>query len=179
MKNKTKKNRDENKRIRLNNKLLYVIKNLLASVAMLLLFAFIISKQPGYKWVYNDLLKSNMKVIKENPHLSFDDKMTIKLGSTYKFLLFLKEQTPENATILYPTSETFYKEGSPFKHEIANKLFSTRFLYPRKIVLEEELQKSKYVDSITHVAIVNGELPKFINNSVKVTEQFGLLPIKR
>lgn len=179
MKNKTKKNKGNNKKIRLNNKLLYVIKNLLASVAMLLLLIFIISKQPGYKWVYNDLLKSNMKAIKENPHLSFDDKMTLKLGSTYQYLLFLKEQTTEEATILYPSSKVFYKEGSPFKHEIANKLFSTRFLYPRKIVLEEELQESKYVDSITHVAIVNGELPKCINYPVKVTEQFGILPIKR
>ena len=53
--------------------------------------------------------------------------MKMKLGVDYDYLLFIKQATPENAVILYPSQEAFLKKGSPFKREIGNKLYATRF----------------------------------------------------
>lgn len=133
------------------------MKNAAFLLPVMLLTHFLFSVQPGYHWVYNGLLKENMRLIKKYPKLTFDQKMCIKLGASYEYLMFLKQATPDTAVILYPSSEAFQKEGSPFKHEIYNKIYATRFLYPRKLVLESELKYSKYRNKITHVAIVNRE----------------------
>jgi len=128
----------------------------------LLLISTLFCHFPAYHWVYADLLKKNMTQKKRYPHLTFDQKMQIKLGADYQYLMYLREATPQNAIILYPSATAFHKKGSPFTHGISNKICATRFLYPRKLVLESEISASKYARKITHVAIVNGEIPNGI-----------------
>lgn len=156
----------------------WVLRNASFLILALLLVTYTFSKQPAYHWVYFDLLKSNMEIIKKYPKLTFDEKMLMKLGASYKYLLFLKRETPENAIILYPSPQDFREKDSPFTQNIDNKIYATRFLYPRKLILESELKSSKYADKITHVAIVNGKgidkLPYLVNPKV----QHGVLPVK-
>ncbi len=155
----------------------WLLKNVLFLILALVLVKYIFSEHPTYRWVYHDLLKGNMKVMKEHPKLSFDQKMQMKLGADYDYLLFLKRTTPENAVILYPSQEAFSKKGSPFT-QIYNKMYATRFLYPRKLVLESELDVSKYANEITHVAIVNGEGRDKLSYPVDTAYQHGVLPVK-
>lgn len=135
-----------------------IVTNMLALGLSLLLTTALFKLCPGYHWVYADLLKGNLEIAKKYPQLTFDQKMQMKLGFDYRYLMYVRDATPEDAVIRYPSGAAFGKKGSPFKH-ISNKIFATRFLYPRKLVQENEMGTSKYAGKITHVAIVNGEVP--------------------
>ena len=143
----------------------WLARNVLFMILALLLVKYTLTKQPAYHWVYSSLLKENMATIKKHPELTFEEKMKMKLG------------TPENAVILYPSQEAFLKKGSPFKREIGNKLYATRFLYPRLLILESELEESRYADRITHVAIVNGEGKDRLPYQVDPEIQHAVLPV--
>ncbi len=155
----------------------WLAKNVLFMVPALLLVCYTLTKQPTYHWVYSGLLKENMEAIKKYPGLTFEEKMQMKLGADYGYLLFIKQNTPENAVILYPSREAFQKEGSPFKQEIYNKLYAIRFLYPRLLISEDELQESRYADRITHVAIVNGEGKGRLPYQVSPETRHAILPV--
>lgn len=53
-----------------------------------------------------------METIKKYPKLTFEQKMQMKLGTSYEYLLYLKQATPENAVILYPDSKDFREKGA-------------------------------------------------------------------
>ncbi|MDR0962202.1 MAG: hypothetical protein LBM62_06570 [Mediterranea sp.] len=154
-----------------------LLMNVLLLVAGILLVSYALTKQPAYHWVYSGLLKQNMELIRKHPKATFDQKMQMKLGASYEYLLYIKQETPKDAVILYPTVRAFKKAGSPFTQEIFNKIYATRFLYPRKLVTEDELTTNKYADKITHVAIVNGEGRQHLSYPVDSTYQHAVLPV--
>ncbi len=156
---------------------IWLLKNILFLFIVVLLVKYTFSKQPAYNWVYNGLLKGNMEMIRKYPNLTYDQKMQYKLGASYEYLLFLKQHTPENAVILYPSSKAFRKKDSPFTQNIDNKIYAIRFLYPRKLILESDLENSIYADKITHVAIVNGEGIDKLPYPVNMEIQHGVLPV--
>ncbi|HVI44697.1 MAG TPA: hypothetical protein VM802_07500 [Chitinophaga sp.] len=129
----------------------------LAAIAGMIIY-FIIKSLPGYDWVCNDMLKSNMETISLYPDLTTDQKLEIKLGKSYGYLRYVKEQTPENAVILFPGAEAFSPPGqkSDYTGEPYNKLWALRFLYPRKLVIPSEMGKTSYYRKVTHIAVVNG-----------------------
>lgn len=137
----------------------WAVRNILFFIVSLLFLMVLFRHYPAYHWVYADLLKKNMVQKIKYPHLTFDQKMLIKLGYDYQFLMYVRESTPKDAIILYPSSAAFHKKGSPFTQEIDNKIWATRFLYPRKLVLESEMKTNKYAGGITHVVVVNREVP--------------------
>lgn len=164
-------------RVSLTTYAIWILKNVAFMLLALFVVRYALTKQPAYHWVFSSLLKENYAMIKRNPHLTFDQKMQMKLGVDYEYLYFIRQVTPENAVILYPSQKAFRKEGSPFKHEISNKLFATRFLYPRKLILESELENSPYAKQITHVAIVNGEGKNRLPYPVESDVQHAVLPV--
>lgn len=155
----------------------WLLKNVSFLILAILLVSYALSKQPGYQWVYFGLLKGNMATIKKYPELTYEQKMQMKLGTSYGYLLYIKQSTPENAVILYPPTNAFRTKDSPFTQNIDNKIYATRFLYPRKLVLESELLMSKYADQITHIAIVNGIGKDKLTYPVDSTVQHGVYPI--
>ncbi len=156
----------------------WLVKNIVLLFIAILVVHYTFSKQSGYNWVYTSLLKANMEQIKKYPELTFDEKMTMKLGASYQYLLFIKENTEENAVILYPSAAAFQKEGSPFTHEIYNRIYATRFLHPRKLIYEEELGTSVFSNRLTHIAIVNGVGYKRINFPLDSTVQHTIIPCR-
>lgn len=155
----------------------WLLKNVSFLILAILLVSYALSKQPGYHWVYFGLLKGNMETIKKYPELTYEQKMQMKLGTSYGYLLYIKQSTPENAVILYPPASAFRTKDSPFTQNIDNKIYATRFLYPRKLVLESELPMSKYANQITHIAIVNGIGKDKLTYPVDSTVQHGVYPI--
>jgi hypothetical protein len=119
-----------------------------------------------------------MEFIRTYPDMTTEQRLEAKLGMSYTYLQFVKKQTPEDAVILFPGWNEFFPEGvkSPFDGNITNKIWATRFLYPRKIVFSSEQDKCRYGKNITHVAIVNGM--GFEKVSYPVAEKFdhGVLP---
>lgn len=61
---------------------------------------------------------------------SYDEKMTYQWGIFYQFMVFVKNNTPEDSTIIVPPEEDPWLMGS------GNPNFVRAFLYPRKIVSE-------------------------------------------
>ena len=78
----------------------WLLKNILFLLLALLLVKITFTEQPAYKWVYYNLLKGNMSLIKQYPDISFEQKMQMKLGVNYEYLHFIKQATPEDAVIL-------------------------------------------------------------------------------
>lgn len=156
---------------------IWFLKGFLGVGFTYLLLQYLFSISPSYDWVYNALLKQNMQLINQYPDVSFEQKMALKLGASYEYLYYIKQQTPPDAVILYPSADAFRVKGNPFTQEIHNKLFATRFLYPRRLVQREELQKSPYADKITHVAIVNGVGLDLLPYQADSTIQHAVLPL--
>lgn len=105
------------------------------------------------------MLPNNVKFISQHSSASIPQRWEFKLGAAYNYLTFVRDNTPPNAVILYPTQSAFFPQGveSIFKStEPYNKLWATRFLYPRKLILRDEFENSPYAKLVTHVAIVNG-----------------------
>lgn len=157
-----------------------LLKNLLAAGIVVLFLVKVVETRRGYGWVYNGLLKGNMKTIKMYPNLTTDQRFEIKLGFSYSYLEFIRKNTPDNAVILYPGRDSFFPENknTPFSNDVSNKLWATRFLSPRKIILQEELPTSPYKDKISHVAIVNGLGFDKVNYKVDQPFEHGVLPVK-
>ena len=136
---------------------IWVCKNGVAALICWFLISHFVFKQPGYQWITQGMLKQNMELIKQYPKLTTDQKYEMKLGTSYAYLRFIREQTPPNAIILYPERNDFFPPGteSQFKgQEPYNKVWATRVLFPRKLVTPSELKDSPYAGQITHVAIV-------------------------
>ena len=156
----------------------WLFKNIVAVALTLFLLKVVMVLQPTYNWVCFTMLPENMEIVRKYPNLNYDGRMSIKLGANYMYLKNTREHTPENAVILWPSSEAFTKGKSPFTAEISNKIYALRFLYPRKLVIPFDFGKSHYVDEITHVAIVNGEGFEYVPYEVEKFEN-GILPVKK
>lgn len=68
----------------------------------------------------------SLSFIYKNINYTYDDKMRHIWGSYYDYMKFVKENTPENASILIPP------QISPWQSE-GNEALSRYFLYPRKL----------------------------------------------
>lgn len=61
---------------------------------------------------------------------TYDEKMTYQWGVFYQFMMFVKNNTPEDATIIIPPEEGAWLMGT------GEPNFVRAFIYPRKIVSE-------------------------------------------
>ena len=165
-----------------------IAKNVCAALVAGFFLFKCLEVQQGYNWAYYSLMKGNMATIRENPHLTLEQRNEMKLGFDYAYLQFLKNATPEDAVILYPSREDFFPEGveSPFKQDVSNKIWALRFLYPRKLALPSELEiggsqmeTNRYAKDVTHVAIVNGRGYERLDYEVETPVVHGVLPVKR
>ena len=139
---------------------------------------------PVYVWLRDSYLKSNMGLIKQYPDATYDQKMALKLGGDYNYILFLRDNTPDDAVIYYPSGGDFRAthpaiEQNPFNGKLIDKLTVVRALYPRKIVTEEEYGKTSWSKKITHVAIVNGKNRDKLPYPVGENYVNGVLPVKQ
>ena len=110
--------------------------------------------------------------------------MAIKLGADYNYIVFLRDNTPQDAIIYYPTGGDFRAshpavEQNPFNGKLIDKLTAVRVLYPRKVVVESEYGKTSWSKKITHVAIVNGRNLDKVPYPVPENYVNGILPMKQ
>jgi len=97
----------------------------------------------------------DLSFMAKNPTASYDQKMEEKLGKQfYNYVLFVKDNTPEDSTILIPPFP-----ANPWP-QTGNIPYMTYFLHPR-ILLNGEEYSSKYnyvEDGIDYVLVVWGEM---------------------
>jgi hypothetical protein len=161
--------------------IIWIFKNAIIGLIIYLIVFQLIEKQPSYNWAYNTLIKKNYELIKENDTLSLDQKWESKLGYTCSYWKYLRDNTPEDAVILFPTHDIFIPEGKKtlFVGEPAVKIEALRFLYPRKIVHHDEIETNKYGKQLTHVAIANGWGYEYLEYPVANRAENTVLPIKQ
>lgn len=159
----------------------WMAKNLAAVVvAVFLLNKLVLDLQPGYNWAYN-MLRGNLEAVQHYARTTTDQRFEMKLGLSHVYLRYLKECTPPDAVILLPSKEAFFPEGQEriFSGEPYNKLWATRFLYPRRVIIPSELGETPWSEKITHVAIVNGVGYEYLDYEVPEKAPHAILPIHK
>ncbi len=153
-------------------------------VSFLLVF-LLIKKVDGYKWVKDTLIKENMDVIKKYPNLTTDEKLQAKLGFDYAYLKMLNK-APENAVILMPSRtliDTVRKQQQAINLNsggIFNGSWSRYFVYPRRLVYEDNKDKDPLYKKVTHIAVMNYWGYDKINYQVadSAKQAFGVIPVE-
>jgi hypothetical protein len=155
-----------------------VLFNFLAVIVAIVLIRACYKNVMGYTWVYDSLLKGNYELISQYKHLTIDEKKEMKMGFTFTWLKFVRDNTPEDAVVLFPNHDVFFPEGqkSNFNGEPLHKIWCLNTLYPRRIVYADEVDNS-YAGRITHVAIVNGWGYDRLNYEVPQKMQYAVLPL--
>lgn len=153
--------------------------NVIGVVFVVILFCVLKSHQ-GYGFVFN-MLQGNYAVISKFRRAPLEERYLSKIGNSYSIFLYIKDNTPSNAVIYLPGDKAFQDKsyGMVFEGEPFNKAWATRFLYPRKVVLESEYDKSSYSKEITHVMIVNkvgAEILPYKLDSIPICAIFSMKP---
>jgi len=84
---------------------------------------------------------------------SYDQKMYYQWGNFYNFMLFVKNNTPENASIVIPP------QLEPWWSRSGNLFLVRSFLYPRNIIQyqTEEIPDVDLLPSNTYIMVAWGE----------------------
>ena len=154
--------------------------NVLA-VALFVLILFHCYKQLGYRHTYN-LVRLDYKTARHSDIKSVEERNAIKLGMGYVYLLYIRDNTPEDAVIYIPHISTFLLDGYSDKFcrpHFCLKLWAMRMLYPRKFVTANEYAVQGAVPPLTHVFVVNGYGRKLLDYEIPEDAHYDIYPIKR
>lgn len=156
-------------------------KNLIAGLAGVLIFTFVVNFNESYHWLWYRFTHINIANMKADLKSTYHERMVRHLGADYSFVLTIKSMTPENAIIFYPSKTDFLTPptvGSrfPFRGNMVDKLAAVRVLYPRKVVTANEMGKTPYSDSLTHIAIVNGRNRDLVSYPTDTMATIDVLP---
>lgn len=97
---------------------------------MVLFIVYFVIKNIVY--VADESVNRNFYII-FHPLSTYDQKMFYQWGEFYKFMVFVRNNTPDNATIVLPPMENPWLMGSGNPH------FVRAFLYPRNIIQEAKI----------------------------------------
>lgn len=158
-----------------------IVNNLLLTIGFLSLFYYAINNGVGYIWVKDTLIGANLETIKKNRDITFDQKIESKLGFSAKYMRFLVQNSPDTAVILMPPSKEIFRAGldTDFDKYAKSKTWGTYFVYPRKLVFEDEKETSSLYAKVTHVAIMNGWGYDKVNYPVKNGGQHTIIPLNK
>lgn len=159
-----------------------VLLNVMAAAVLLVIFRFALEFNTAYNWAWNSYIKHNLNEIRPLRHAPLDQRLGMKLGEDYHYLAYIRDHTPEDAVIYYPSLSDFKDpmEGeneSPFTGKLTDKLSALRVLYPRRLVMSNEWGASPWTEKVTHVAIVNGKNLDKLRYAPPQGLFIGILPI--
>lgn len=157
------------------------LKNLLVVAVVFFVCPKLVKTNMAYQWLIDNYVKGNSAVITQMRDLTLDQRLEAKLGYDYVFLELIRNRTPQDAVVFYPSREDFIdtsvQQQIAFSGNLCDKLSAVRFLYPRHIVIEPELGKTSWSKRITHVAIVNGHGRELLKYPTDSTVVINVLPI--
>lgn len=156
--------------------LLYNLIGLMAALAIWQLCRL----EPGYKELLY-MVEGDYHFACRNRNLPLEDRYASRLGGCYTFFRYVRENTPEDAVIYLPSANSFIRDASSlmfYSHHCSNKIFATRFLYPRKVVTESEYTQFGSPYPLTH-AIVIGNGDKNILPYEMGDTTFAVLPMHK
>lgn len=159
----------------------WVAINIAAGLVALVVFTIVVNFNESYHWLWYKFTKQNLANMEMDKSMSNDDKLTRKLGIDYSYVLTLRALTPENAVIYYPTREEFLARPTHgpklnFKGTMVDKLAAVRVLYPRRVVMREELGHTPYAANLSHISIINGLNRDMVSYPNDTTQTMDVLP---
>lgn len=159
-----------------------LLLNLLVAGMGVLLFSKVIGNNDAYSWMWNTFAPVNLESIKTDKSLSPEQRLARKLGVDFNYVMMIRDYTPTDAVVFYPGKGDFmatpeYGNKLQFRGTLVDKMSAIRFLYPRKVVIREELGKTPYAKRITHVGIVNGRNAEMLHYPVDSTTMHTILPV--
>ena len=181
-KQKKKTIESKNQKIKMQfNRPAWFIKNMVGLFLSVLFILILYYNFSGYKWLWDSLVIRNLEIISQYPNMSIENKWEAKCKFDYTYVNFIKKNTPEDAIILMPSYNEILPKGekSDFLKTaggIKNKAWATYFLYPRKLVYEDEGDSNPYYDKANYVAIVNFKGYDRLNYPVEHKVKHHILP---
>lgn len=162
----------------------WFIRNAALVIVAYVLISKIPSMNESYQWLWEGYVKQNIEIAKQYPDISYDEKMQMKLGADYQYLMFLRDNTPKNAIIYYPTAGDFRagvpgQQQNPFNGKLNDKLTAVRVLYPRRVVTVDEYGKTSWSKKINYVGIMNGKNVEKVKYKVPANYIIGVLPVNQ
>jgi hypothetical protein len=153
-------------------------KSLLVTAVLTGIVYYAVDKNTGYNWVWNNLLKGNYTLIRENRNATLDERMQMKLGFDYSFLNYIKKNTPDDAVILLPAPEHIMEKAGNLQltGSVAAKMWAVHFVYPRRIVYKNEAETNPLYREVTHVAICAGHGYEDLDYPVQEHTTFAIYP---
>jgi hypothetical protein len=155
-------------------------KNVSLLVGAFLLLYLMKNYNNGYKRAFENLVKGNLKEIKQYKNLNHEQKLGAKVGLDAKYLAILKKYTPRDAIIIMPPDSVLlpYGQESKFSQYITRKSWASYFVYPRKLIYEDEKDAFPQIyKKATHVAIVNYWGYQKLTYKVNTRHKYTILPL--
>ena len=135
----------------------------------------------GYFWLYNIMLKGNDETMEANPGLSVPAKYELKWGGKpgygeISYFNRISQSTPDSAIIIVPPRKLLTQVGFKSAVELP---WLTYFVYPRKVVYEDDKDSSNIYKRANYILSVNGWGLDKLNYQVEKPEGFMILPLKK
>lgn len=159
-----------------------IFNNIVVLIIFGIIFFSLYKNNKGYNWMVDTLLVQNYQMMKKNPNLNYDQKMSAKIGRVYEFYKILRDSTPENALILMPSKSLVEQTDSKLNlKNISNKRYSAYFTYPRKLLYQQITEDSILIkeQKYTHVAILKGVGYEKLNYPVEKKLYFDVKPVNK
>lgn len=150
--------------------------NILGCLVVYFLLSVVVFPQQDYAWSI-DMLEDNYDFVTNNRYMSVQERYASKLGVSYILFDSVRSKTPDTAVVYLPGKNGFFPKNqvSIFTGEPYEKMWAIRFLYPRKVVSEEEYERSAYAEKIDYVMIVYGIGTERLKYKLPQRIDFGVL----
>lgn len=154
------------------------LKSFILLLAGIIFLYVCVTQNNGYKWTWENLLKSNWEFTHKYAKATLEERYQMKLGFNFAYLNYIKQNTPEDAIILFPLKEgnTEKVENYQLGMEVNNKFWVTHFLYPRKVVYKDEQDVNPLYKDISYVAIIAGRGYDDLDYFVRERTYYTVLP---
>lgn len=158
------------------------IRNLILALLVGFFLPRIVRTNPAYDWLISGYAKQNLEIMRTYESVTYDDKMRMKLGNDYGFIQYIRETTPSNAVVFYPSrqqmTDSIQGQPSMFQGNMCDKLSAVRFLYPRHVVIPQEMaEHTSWSKKLTHVAVVGIHGREYLPYASDTTVAIGIFPM--
>ena len=148
-------------------------------------------KMPGYTWAFDTLVGNNLETINKYPDLTIEEKYAAKLTFDYQYLKIVKDNTPEDAVVLFPPTDFIKQVRKQNKALTAssvgmyNSRWAEYFIYPRQIVYEpraddpkaDSLRQLDRYKNATHVAVLSNWGLHKLSYRPQLSSAYTVVPI--
>ena len=153
-----------------------VFFNLIGGGVALMFLYIIFNSVQGYDWLLNTMLKNNFETVEKYHNLNIAERYELKWGGEIGYVNRIKKSTPDSAIIIVPPKKLLTQAGFKSAVELP---WLTYFVYPRKVVYEDDKDSSKIYNQATYILSVNGWGFDKVNYHIDKPEAFMILPLKK